>query len=311
MDVKQYTEAITAFEAIIDYKDSATKITECDTAILDGKYSDAMVLMQAEQYAEAITAFEALGDFKDSKDQLMECKYIEAIKLLDEGSVIEAYEALVALDGYSDSTDLADSLAEDYYKKLLGIISVGDIVNLGSYEQDNNTANGKESLEWIVLDVQDNKGLVISKYALDYKAYNNSDKATTWETCDLNAWLNGAFLSAAFSANEKNAILNENGRLLFLLTKSQYTKYLASSANRICQATEYALKQAGIEIETDFMFKTEQDVHWWLQQTGDTEIYPIPFVDVGSWDGDVSEYGYPEEERYVRPAMWINLNLLP
>ena len=37
MDSGKYTEAISAFEALDGYKDSTTKITECNTAILDGK----------------------------------------------------------------------------------------------------------------------------------------------------------------------------------------------------------------------------------------------------------------------------------
>ena len=34
--------------------------------------------------------------------------------------------------------------------------AVGDCVTFGRYEQDNRMENGKEPLEWIVLDVQDN-----------------------------------------------------------------------------------------------------------------------------------------------------------
>ena len=43
-------------------------------------------------------------------------------------------------------------------------ISVGDIITFGHYEQDNNLDNGAEPIEWIVLDVQDGKALLLSKY---------------------------------------------------------------------------------------------------------------------------------------------------
>ncbi|MBR4580347.1 MAG: hypothetical protein IKO32_03850 [Lachnospiraceae bacterium] len=87
-----------------------------------------------------------------------------------------------------------------------GNVSAGDIIKFGKYEQDGNTANGKEDIEWQVLKVEDDRVLVISKYALDRKRYNEQYVNVTWETCTLRAWLNADFLNAAFSDAEKNAI---------------------------------------------------------------------------------------------------------
>ena len=39
---------------------------------------------------------------------------------------------------------------------------VGDIIKFGHYEQDGNTANGKEEIEWQVLKVESDRYLVIS-----------------------------------------------------------------------------------------------------------------------------------------------------
>ncbi len=83
---------------------------------------------------------------------------------------------------------------------------VGDIVTFGRYEQDNNTSNGKEPIEWQVLAKEDNKILVISKYALDGKRYNETDTSVTWETCTLRKWLDSDFKNAAFNATEKSQI---------------------------------------------------------------------------------------------------------
>lgn len=78
----------------------------------------------------------------------------------------------------------------------------GSIVTFGAYEQDNNTGNGKEAIEWLVLDYDaaNNRALVISLYALDCKPYNTEKKNVTWEKCTLRAWLNNEFIQAAFSA---------------------------------------------------------------------------------------------------------------
>ena len=50
--------------------------------------------------------------------------------------------------------------------------TIGGIVTFGRYEQDGNEENGPEGIEWIVLDVQDGKVLLLSKYGLEVKPYN-------------------------------------------------------------------------------------------------------------------------------------------
>ena len=44
---------------------------------------------------------------------------------------------------------------------------IGDVITFGKYEQDNKTSNGKEDIEWIILDRQGDKVLLISRMALD------------------------------------------------------------------------------------------------------------------------------------------------
>ena len=42
-----------------------------------------------------------------------------------------------------------------------------ETIFFGKYEQDNNLENGKEPIEWIILETQDGKSLLISKYGLE------------------------------------------------------------------------------------------------------------------------------------------------
>ena len=59
---------------------------------------------------------------------------------------------------------------EKYGKEWADIVtnnSVGDTITFGTYEQDNNTSNGKEAIEWTVLDKNGMSVLLISKQALD------------------------------------------------------------------------------------------------------------------------------------------------
>ena len=85
--------------------------------------------------------------------------------------------------------------------------TIGGIVTFGRYEQDANEENGPEEIEWIVLDVQDRKALLLSRYGLEAKPYNTENTDVTWEICTLRTWLNSDFRNKAFSAEEQSAIL--------------------------------------------------------------------------------------------------------
>lgn len=281
MDAGKYTEAISAFEALDGYKDSATKITECNTAILDGKYNDAIILMDA-------------------------------------GNIVEAYEALVALEGYKDSTDKANSIYLKYKVEKLKVAKVGDYVFFGAYEQDNNTANGKENIEWLVLEVKDGKALVTSKYALDSKPYNTSytDVDVTWENCTLRRWLNNDFINAAFSAEEKSMIPtvtvsadnnpdystnpgNTTQDQVFLLSITEANKYFSSDSARQCEPTDFAVANGA------YVNSNNGNSEWRLRSPGYHQAYAAYVYN----DGDVNESGGVDFiNMAVRPALWIDLN---
>lgn len=55
-------------------------------------------------------------------------------------------------------------------------VVVGSSIYFGQYEQDNNSGNGPEPIEWIVLDIQDDRALLISKYGLDIQPYKYEDR---------------------------------------------------------------------------------------------------------------------------------------
>ena len=106
----QYEDAISAFEALNGYKDSAEQIEACETAIKDRDYDAAVVLYNAGDYENAITAFEALNGYKDSAAQIeacetaiMEPRYEDALALYNAGQYEKAITAFEALNGYKDS----------------------------------------------------------------------------------------------------------------------------------------------------------------------------------------------------------------
>ena len=59
----------------------------------------------------------------------------------------------------------------------------------------------------IVLDKDDGKILLLSKYVLDCQVYNDSYVSTDWKSCSLRRWLNNTFFSNAFTKEEAQIVL--------------------------------------------------------------------------------------------------------
>lgn len=190
----------------------------------------------------------------------------------------------------------------------------------GSYEQDGDSSNGKEPIEWLVLDRDGDKVLLLSKYALDYQSfmpfYEPVTEPYTWESCSLRRWLNGTFLNAAFSADEQQRLLTttvitspgslhrENGPVttedrVFLLSNTEVYAYFASEAATAAEYTAYALS----ENPWPGNAATPGPADWWLRTT---DGYDHP--DGVYADGRVGEGARAYEGEYVRPAIWITVD---
>lgn len=283
--------------------------------ITQSQYTSAIALMNANKYSEAIYKFEDLKGYKDSINKIRECKYNIAVDLLNQENYIEAYETLISLNGYEDSAQIAASIYYNYKVEKLKMAKIGDHVLFGSYEQDNNTQNGKEDVEWLVLDKKDERILVISKYGLDVKPYNTEYEAVTWEDCSLRKWLNNFFLNDVFSELEQAMIPivkvsadsnpeyeSKPGKAtmdkLFLLSAKEVNMYFASNDAKKCIATEYLCEKSAYM--NGYCF-------WWLRTPGFTQQCAVRV----SRDGEIIMYGesvHSDDINAVRPAFWIDLN---
>ena len=193
-------------------------------------------------------------------------------------------------------------------------VKAGDCIKLGSYFQDSDTT--KAEIEWLVLDIQDGKALLVSKYALDCQKYNETETDVTWESCSLRKWLNNEFLNTAFS-NEEQALIptvtvpvdrNPSARTrpggatkdkIFLLGISETDKYFSSKDEKACAPTEHAISN-GVYIDN----KTG-NCEWWVRTPGAEQSIAASV----SFSGVVNYYGTRVNGEYnaVRPAMWITL----
>ena len=210
--------------------------------------------------------------------------------------------------------------------------TVGSIVSFGHYEQDNDAGNGKEPIEWIVLDVWDGKSLILSKYGLDAKPYNAKDKYMTWDQCTLREWLNSDFLNNAFSDDEQSAILvttvdnsadqgysdwvvqgsNDTEDKVFLLSYAEVKRYLnvtygqKNTMTARVAPTAYAKAQGAYTSGGDRTSDGNEAGWWWLRSPG-----PDRFRAADVYTDDSLRYYYVSvSSGCVRPALWINPELI-
>ena len=204
---------------------------------------------------------------------------------------------------------------------------VGNIVCFGTYPQ---TADGtdKTPIEWQVLEVdaENSKALLISRYGLDAKPYNEALTGVSWATCTLRRWLNQAFLETAFMKTEQDIILMtvvDNGRSqgywstdggkntedrIFLLSYAEASRYFRVAReyeNNITSrvsATAYAKAQGVNSSYSNRTADREEAGVWWLRSPGNNRVSASCVIATGALrDANVSDLTVS-----VRPALWVD-----
>lgn len=181
---------------------------------------------------------------------------------------------------------------------------VGSYVTFGSYEQDNIKSNGSEPIEWLILEVQSDRMLLLSRYALDSERYHYRSENVTWDTCSVRDWLNDTFLNEAFTRAERNELLySDTSRYtdyVFLLSDEEAEYYLPKKADRICEPTSYCACQ-------NVYVNPSTGGSWWLLRTTgeDGNKFAMSVNSDGTMD---YRGGHVESDRgSVRPAIWVSI----
>lgn len=323
--------------ALADYQAAGTTFSA--SIVVDGK---TISFTYDTQTLEASVTYPK-GTYDEWLDYA-KTQFESAVQLLEAGKTDEGMSVLFTIPGYSKYKPAAEYLAAQpelaevvaaREAKVAPFRKVGGYVTFGSYEQDNNTGNGQEPIEWLVLDYDaaNHRVLLLSRYGLDAKPYNTEYADITWEKCTLRTWLNGTFLNKAFTAQEQKGILttsvdnsksqgyssyNTNGGnntqdKIFLLSYAEANKYFGvqhysvsgsdnNTKSRVAPTT-YAIKQGAY---TDSSCKTADGTAsgwWWLRSPGNIQHNAARVITGGSLrNRDVGNDG-----GCVRPALWINL----
>ena len=305
---EEYEQAIALFESLGDYEDSAALLTEAQTAKTEADnaaaYAGAMSLLEAGEYGQAIEALTALGDYRDSAAQAAaaeDAAYAAAEQLLRQGKSDEA-EAVFASLGSFLRPERATALRQC---AALRNLVPGQSLRFGLYEQDNDSSNGPEEIEWTVLAVEDGKAMLISRYLLDVQPYHALQTPVTWRDCGLRLWLNGEFLEAAFpgalkdrllttkildykKTEEENQVVSED--LVYVLHPTEASLLLGNPEGRMCTPTAYCSAMAGT-----------QDVNWRLRASGEASSYAFTVKPLGDYSCWISDKACG-----IRPVIWVD-----
>ena len=266
-------------------------------------YNEALELIETQQYNRAIEIFEELGDYKESSELINEVYFKKAESLYEKDDTLGALSVLKNLN-----TDESKTKIKEIKEKIINEANIGDTIVFGEYEQDGDKENGREYIEWEVLDIEENRLLIISKYCLDVQKYNDTSEESDWKSSSIRSWLNGRFAANAFdsedpakvvitnlysisNSDEEDQITNDR---IFLLGSEDVEKYYPQKEDRMCQASENL-------INSNLYIDGNGNCSWWLRDGITEDSYSALIIDSS---GEIMESMY-ELSNAIRPVMWI------
>ncbi|GHU55325.1 hypothetical protein FACS1894132_11270 [Clostridia bacterium] len=176
------------------------------------------------------------------------------------------------------------------------------------------------SADWYMLEVNDNKVLLLSQKIVKIDAYNPSNVSTSWDICNLRNWLNTDFYNK-FSEKEQNQIVTmqikteNNPRFdtecgeetldkVFLLSVSEVAKYFGDSG-QLVNGNPNSKWWVNDQYNKNRVANDEKGkaVWWWLRTPGmhkNTAVY----VNTG---GSINLAGHRSYDSGggIRPAIWV------
>lgn len=165
-------------------------------------------------------------------------------------------------------------------------------VFFGSYPSE---VGKNKSIEWQIIAKEDDKILLLSRYILDIKRFDEG--GNEWKECELNKWLNGEFYENSFTTGEKLKIFTdtETGCNVFILSCDQ-AETLLSEEQRDKKPTSYAAAVQDKIIHTMYY-----DSSWWVRDA------------VDQFEARRAYEGYSHYNAYVNmycgvvPAVWVKI----
>ena len=223
---------------------------------------------------------------------------------------------------------------------------IGDIVQMGTYEQDGD-AETEDPICWDVLDKDGDAVLLISHDVIAYQRFSDSRKCVIWEDSEIRTWLNQEFYAEAFDEEEQASIrettlenlstvgfaahVDPSGDVqvresrpdtkdkIFLLSWKEAEQYYGNrltDASGLGRRPSRAVLQKRKAIFTDLIIEELPAMYPYSRHLPDgTERLPWMLRSTGMKDYTILVIGYegkwdqdyPDSYNGVRPVMWVNV----
>ena len=223
---------------------------------------------------------------------------------------------------------------------------IGDIVQMGTYEQDGDPET-EDPICWDVLDKDGDAVLLISHDVIAYQRFSDSRKCVIWEDSEIRTWLNQEFYAEAFDEEEQASIrettlenlstvgfaahVDPSGDVqvresrpdtkdkIFLLSWKEAEQYYGNrltDASVLGRRPSRAVLQKRKAIFTDLIIEELPAMYPYSRHLPDgTERLPWMLRSTGMKDYTILVIGYegkwdqdyPDSYNGVRPAMWVNV----
>ena len=223
---------------------------------------------------------------------------------------------------------------------------IGDIVQMGTYEQDGD-AETEDPICWDVLDKDGDAVLLISHDVIAYQRFSDSRKCVIWEDSEIRTWLNQEFYAEAFDEEEQASIrettlenlstvgfaahVDPSGDVqvresrpdtkdkIFLLSWKEAEQYYGNrltDASVLGRRPSRAVLQKRKAIFTDLIIEELPAMYPYSRHLPDgTERLPWMLRSTGMKNYTIFVIGYegkwdqdyPDSYNGVRPVMWVNV----
>lgn len=223
---------------------------------------------------------------------------------------------------------------------------IGDIVQMGTYEQDGDVET-EDPICWDVLDKDGDAMMLISHDVIAYQRFSDSFKCVIWEDSQIRSWLNQEFYAEAFDEEEQASIrettlenlstvgfaahVDPSGDVqvresrpdtkdkIFLLSWKEAEQYYGNrltDASVLGRRPSRAVLQKRKAIFTDLIIEELPAMYPYSRHLPDgTERLSWMLRSTGMKDYNILVIGYegkwdqdyPDSYNGVRPAMWVNV----
>ena len=265
--------------------------------------------------------------------------------LLLSGCVKQA-ESTEVITEESNTEEPEPATTEALETVVLKDAKIGDIVQMGTYEQDGD-AETEDPICWDVLDKDGDAVLLISHDVIAYQRFSDSRKCVIWEDSEIRTWLNQEFYAEAFDETEQASIrettlenlstagfaahVDPSGDVqvresrpdtkdkIFLLSWKEAEQYYGNrltDASILGRRPSRAVLQKRKAIFTDLIIEELPAMYPYSRHLADgTERLPWMLRSTGMKDYNILVIGYegkwdqdyPDSYNGVRPAMWVNV----